>query len=61
MMTVKKIIAGAVSGLLAAFVVDINSWSKSDGVFDWTLAIKRWVSGAVVGAVGALGIGVLPQ
>ncbi len=54
---IKKIIAGAVSGFVAAVVVDINAWSKSDKPYDWGLAFKRWVSGAVSGAVAGLGTG----
>lgn len=55
----KKLISGAVSGFIAAFLVDLNAWAKSDGAFDWVLAIKRWVSGAIGGAVGAFGMGEL--
>lgn len=52
----KKLVAGAVSGFLAAFVVDINAWSKSDQEFNWGLAVKRWIAGAVSGATAALGM-----
>jgi hypothetical protein len=56
-MDVKKVIAGAVSGFVAAALVDLNAWSKStSGGFDWALAIKRWVAGAVSGALAALGM-----
>lgn len=55
----KKLISGAVSGFIAAFLVDLNAWSKSDGAFDWGLAIKRWLAGAISGAVGAFGMGEL--
>jgi len=61
-MDLKKIIAGAVSGFVAAFLVDLNSWSKStpDGKpnapFDFVLAFKRWLSGAASGAAAAWGI-----
>jgi len=56
-MDLKKIVAGAVSGFLGAFVVDLNAWKKATGSFDWGLAAKRWVSGAVSGAMAALGMG----
>lgn len=62
-MNYKNIIGGAVGGFIAAFVIDLNAWSKStdsDGEqtkFSWKLAIKRWVAGAVSGALGASGIG----
>ena len=52
----KKLIAGAVSGVLAALVVDINAWSKTQEPFNWGLAVKRWVSGAITGATGAFGV-----
>lgn len=59
---IKKVIAGAVSGAVAAFVVDINAWSRTtdeDGnkePFSWKLAAKRWVAGAVSGAAAAIGV-----
>lgn len=57
-MDLKKIIAGAVSGFVAAFAVDMNAWAKAKGAaFDWMLAFKRWVSGATTGALAALGMG----
>ena len=54
-MDTKKIIAGAISGFMAAFIVDIHAWEKSDK-FAWGLAAKRWFAGAVTGAMGALGV-----
>ena len=54
----KKIVAGAIAGFVGAAVVDVHAWSKSDGKFDWPLAVKRWIAGAVSGATAALGIGV---
>lgn len=59
---VKKALAGAVSGFLASFLVDLNAWSHStpDGMpnapFNWNLAIKRWGGGAIAGAAAAFGI-----
>lgn len=60
MFDVKKLVAGAIAGAAAAFVVDINAWSKTDKPFKWDLAVKRWVSGAITGAMAALGIGAIP-
>lgn len=59
-MNIKAIIAGAVSGAIAAAVVDINAWSKTPGVFDWVLAVKRWVAGAMSGALAAAGWSQVP-
>ena len=59
MFDIKKIIAGALSGFVAAAVVDIHAWSKTSERFDWALAVKRWVAGAVSGASAAIGIGSL--
>jgi len=57
----KKALAGAVSGFIAAALVDLNAWSKSDSKgFDWALAVKRWVSGAVSGALAGFGMSTLP-
>lgn len=61
MFDVRKLIAGAVSGFFSAFVVDLHAWSKAGGAaFDWGLAVKRWVAGAVTGLTAAMGIGALP-
>lgn len=58
----KQILAGAVSGFAAAFVVDLQAWSKvkADEAFDWGIAFKRWVSGAVSGATAGFGMGQIP-
>lgn len=57
-MSFKSLIAGAVSGFLSAFLVDLNAWKKSPGVaFNWSLAIQRWILGAVTGAYGGSGAG----
>lgn len=58
-MNLKMILAGALGGFLAAVAVDINAWSKSDDPFDWGLALKRWIAGAVSGATAGFGIGVI--
>jgi hypothetical protein len=52
----KQIGIGALSGFLSAFVVDVHAWSTSDEPFNWLKAVKRWVSGAITGAVTATGI-----
>ncbi|ARU40194.1 hypothetical protein CCB80_03190 [Armatimonadetes bacterium Uphvl-Ar1] len=60
-MSWKTIIAGAVGGFLAALAVDVNAWSKSNDPFDWGLAVKRWVAGAIAGATGGFSAGYLPE
>lgn len=60
-MNMKTIIAGALGGFLAAVAVDVNAWAKSDKPFDWGLAFKRWVAGAIAGASGGVGAGMLPE
>lgn len=57
----KQVIAGAVSGFFSAVVVDLNAWSKAPegSSFSWPLAVKRWVAGAVTGAMAGLGMGEL--
>ena len=54
-----KILAGALTGLLAAVAVDLDAFRKSGGAtvgFDVALALKRWLSGALLGALGAAGL-----
>jgi hypothetical protein len=58
-MNYKLIIGGAAAGFLAALAVDINAWAKSDKPFDWGLAGKRWLAGAVTGAAAGAGAGAL--
>ena len=59
---VKNVIAGAFSGLLSAMMVDLDKWKTSvDAQFDFKLAAKRWLAGAVSGAAAALGFGAAVQ
>ena len=54
----KKIIAGATSGLVAAFLIDVHAWQSdaSGSKFDWGLAIRRWITGAISGGMTAAGL-----
>ncbi len=54
----RRAVVGALAGLLSAAVVDVNAWAKAEGKFEWGLALKRWVAGAVTGATAALGVSV---
>ena len=61
-MDFKAIVAGAVSGFASAAIVDFNAWqkfkAKSEDLndqFNWSLAFKRWMAGAVSGACAAAG------
>ena len=59
-----KYVAGALSGLLAAAVVDIaafRSWKSVDDAkaFDWKVAGFRWLQGAISGVLIAAGLGSL--
>jgi hypothetical protein len=59
---VKNVIVGAFSGLLSAIMVDLNAWKLSPNPdFDFKLAAKRWLAGAVSGAAAALGFGAAVQ
>ena len=51
----KLIISGALCGFFSAALTDINAWAKSDSQFDWKLAIKRWIAGALTGLAGSAG------
>ena len=56
----RAILAGAISGFVSAFLVDLHAWSQDeDGIYNWTLAAKRWVAGAVSGAAAAAGLGAM--
>lgn len=59
--TAMKVLAGAVSGLLAAAAVDFHAfktWQSFSDVksYQWQVAAFRWVQGAVMGAMAALGL-----
>ena len=58
---IKKVVAGALSGFVSAFLVDLNAWKSNEAMehFNWALAIKRWLAGAVSGALTGLGLGQL--
>ena len=57
-MNYKAIIGGAASGFIAAVLVDIHAWTKADPAlpFDWGIAVKRWLAGAVSGALTGAGL-----
>ncbi len=55
-----NLVKGALSGLLAAVVVDIHAFTKwrdydKFSEFNYKLMLTRWLQGAVMGALGALG------
>jgi hypothetical protein len=58
---IKKVVAGALSGFVSAFLVDLNAWKSNEAIehFNYALAIKRWLAGAVSGALTGLGFGQL--
>lgn len=56
-----RYVAGAVTGFLAAVVVDIaafRSWKSfhDAAVYDWGTASWRWLQGTISGIVAAAGI-----
>lgn len=60
--TQNRIFQGALSGALAAAVVDFaafRSWKNMSEAYayDWPTAFWRWFQGAVAGAVTAAGLG----
>lgn len=65
MIDLKKVLAGAVSGFVAAAIADLDAWRDGrdpDGGlpgFDWAKAFRRYVAGLVSGAMAALGMGQL--
>lgn len=55
---------GALSGFLAAILIDVNEFRKwknweEASAYDWRLASWRWVQGVVAGAIGSLGVEVI--
>lgn len=53
---------GALSGLLAAVMVDyaaFRTWQSFEAAksYNWSVAIWRWLQGAVSGAVAGAGLG----
>lgn len=58
--TLKKVLVGAITGFIVAFGVDIHSWALSKEKYDWKLAIKRWIAGAIGGITAAFGLNSLP-
>ena len=56
------IVHGAVSGLVAAAIVDVHmflTWKKWEeaAVYSWSTACLRWVQGSIAGALAATGLG----
>jgi hypothetical protein len=60
-MNYKPILAGAVSGLIAAAKTDFNAFQSNPNVlaqFNWKVASVRWAWGAVLGGLAGLGFNV---
>lgn len=55
---VERVLKGAAVGFAVMFAKDIDSWAKAPAgaAFDWGIASKRWVAGAIAGAITALGL-----
>lgn len=49
-----QLIRGAVGGFVGALAVDVNAWSKTNERFDWGLAVKRWLAGAMTGLASSI-------
>lgn len=57
-MTMNNIWTGTLGGFVAAALIDVHAFMTSpSNVFDWQLMFKRWVAGAMAGALTALGTG----
>ena len=59
-----KLFAGALTGLLAAAATDLHAfraWKSfhDAATYDWGTATWRWLQGAVVGGLTAIGYGAL--
>ena len=59
--TSMKVLAGALSGLVAAAAVDFHAFktwqSFSDAKsYNWSVAAFRWLQGAIMGGLAALGL-----
>ena len=58
------IVRGAISGLLAAAVVDLHAFMRWKNVhdavtYDWNTALLRWAQGLATGALSAAGLGMV--
>lgn len=53
----RRVAVGALGGFVAAALVDVHAWSRSPlgSAFSWNLAIRRWIAGAVSGALAGMG------
>lgn len=56
-----KVIIGAITGFLSSALTDLDAFKKAKDVnilarYNWTLALQRWVMGAVSGAMLGLGL-----
>jgi len=55
-MNIRTILVSALGGLLSAVIVDLDAWAKSDGDFNWKIAVVRWLKGLISGAIAGMGV-----
>jgi ABC-type cobalamin transport system permease subunit len=53
---IRLMTTGALAGLITAILIDLNSWARNGGRFDWTLALPRYLAGAIAGAAAGLAV-----
>lgn len=55
---IKKVAVSALAGFISALMIDLDKWKHADAnaKFDWALALKRWLMGALGGVLTALGL-----
>ena len=58
------VVMGAITGALSAAKTDFDAFRKwqsfkEAAAYGWPIALWRWFQGAVIGAVSALGLGLL--
>lgn len=55
-MNMNMVLVGALGGLVAAAVTDLQAWAASEGNFRWGLALRRWLVGLLTGAAAGAGL-----
>lgn len=55
----RMMIVAGVSGFASALLIDLHAFNASEGAFNWSKALARWIAGGLTGVLLAAGNGAI--